>query len=107
MQTARAVPTNTSQQLTILHVIDQAILAIAAQFRFTTEEVKQYYDRCGDINRTTNRFRRMREVLNSLPDDDDVAPLPSLPLVSPSIIASTTMSMDDTKSHNIPSTRNS
>ena len=44
---------------------------IARQFRFTTEEVKAYYDKCGDINRTSRRFSKMRDVLTNLPDDDE------------------------------------
>jgi hypothetical protein len=54
---------------TSLHVIDQAVLGIAREFRFTVEEVKEYYDRCGDVDRTRNRFRRMRELLLQLPDE--------------------------------------
>jgi len=54
-----------------LHVVDQAILNICREFRFTVEEVKEYYDNCGDVNRTTNRFRKMREVLAHLPDDQE------------------------------------
>lgn len=72
-------PDSSSAQLSTLHVVDQAIYDIAQQFRFTTEEVKEYYDKCGDINRTTNRFRKMRQVLTNLPDDDDdEVPLPPL-----------------------------
>lgn len=41
------------------------------EFRFLIEEVKEYYDKCGDAARTRNRFRKMREVLNALPDDEE------------------------------------
>lgn len=60
-----------------LHVVDQAVLGVAKDFRFTIEEVKEYYDQCGDMDRTRNRFRRMREVLAKLPDDDPmIIPVP-------------------------------
>ena len=72
---------DTTAPLSTLHVVDQAIIDIARHFRFTTEEVKEYYDRCGDINRTTNRFRRMREVLTNLPDDDGVPLVSGAPLL--------------------------
>lgn len=55
--------------LSRLHVIDRAVLDIAAEFRFTPAEVKEYYDKCGDVVRTRNRFRKMREVLLNLADD--------------------------------------
>ncbi|KAI0361744.1 hypothetical protein OH77DRAFT_1585799 [Trametes cingulata] len=53
-----------------LHVIDQAVRDIAKEFRFLVEEVQEYYDKCGDPERTRNRFKKMREVINALPDDD-------------------------------------
>ena len=61
---------------TSLHVVDQAVLDIAKEFRFTVDEVKEYYDKCGDVNRTRNRFRRMREVFSQLPDDEPPTSLP-------------------------------
>ncbi|EJF66601.1 hypothetical protein DICSQDRAFT_45905 [Dichomitus squalens LYAD-421 SS1] len=54
-----------------LHPIDQAVQDIAREFRFTTEEVQEYYDKCGDPERTRNRFKKMRDVLNALKDDED------------------------------------
>jgi hypothetical protein len=70
-------PTSGNSNLGPLHVIDQVILDTARKFRFTVEEVKEYYDRCGDLNRTTNRFAHMREVLANLPDDGPPAfPVP-------------------------------
>ena len=66
-----------------LHPIDQAVQDIAREFRFTSEEVQEYYDRCGDPERTRNRFTKMRDVLNALKDDNDelviVGPGPSAP----------------------------
>ncbi|KAI6132700.1 hypothetical protein EV401DRAFT_214576 [Pisolithus croceorrhizus] len=49
-----------------LHVIDQAIHEIAREYRFTVEEVKEFYDKCGEMERTRTRFRRMRELLSNL-----------------------------------------
>ena len=54
-----------------LHPIDQAVRDIAKDFRFTVEEVQEYYDKCGDAERTRNRFKKMRDVLNALKDEDD------------------------------------
>ncbi|RPD63051.1 hypothetical protein L226DRAFT_549322 [Lentinus tigrinus ALCF2SS1-7] len=54
-----------------LHPIDQAVQDIAKEFRFTVEEVQEYYDKCGDPERTKNRFKKMRDVLNTLMDDDE------------------------------------
>ncbi|KAF7791953.1 hypothetical protein EIP86_002979 [Pleurotus ostreatoroseus] len=61
-----------------LHVVDQAVLDIAVEFRFTPAEVKEYYDQCGDVERTKNRFKKMRELLSTLPDDADAAKLSEL-----------------------------
>lgn len=46
-----------------MHVIDQTLREIAKDFRFTLEEVKEFYDKSGDMSRTKRRFQRMREVL--------------------------------------------
>ncbi|KAI0735284.1 hypothetical protein C8Q76DRAFT_610690 [Earliella scabrosa] len=54
-----------------LHPIDQAVRDIAKDFRFTLEEVQEYYDKCGDAERTRNRFKKMRDVLNALKDEDN------------------------------------
>jgi hypothetical protein len=51
--------------------VDRSILDIALEFRFTVEEVQEYYDRCGAMDRTRARFKKMREVLLALPDDSD------------------------------------
>ncbi|KAG6842531.1 hypothetical protein C0991_000057 [Blastosporella zonata] len=53
-----------------IHVIDQGIRDIAKQFRFTVEEVQEYYDKCGEMGRTRTRFQRMREQLAKFADDD-------------------------------------
>jgi Fe-S-cluster formation regulator IscX/YfhJ len=45
-------------------------LDIALEYRFTVEEVQEYYDRCGAMDRTRTRFKKMREILSALPDDD-------------------------------------
>lgn len=49
-----------------LHVIDQAICDIAHEYRFTVEEVKEFYDKCGEMERTRARFRKMRELLTTI-----------------------------------------
>ncbi|PCH33547.1 hypothetical protein WOLCODRAFT_86832 [Wolfiporia cocos MD-104 SS10] len=56
-----------------MHVVDRAVHEIARQFRFTVEEVKEYYDKCGDAERTRARFQKMREALAAL--DDDLPPV--------------------------------
>ncbi|KAI0094708.1 hypothetical protein BDY19DRAFT_1062111 [Irpex rosettiformis] len=83
---AASLSTNDSQTGP-LHVVDQVILDVARRFRFTVEEVKEYYDKCGDLNRTTNRFTRMREVLASLPDDGEPPGLSATtPIFKPSTV---------------------
>jgi len=57
----------------ILHVVDQSILDIAREFRFTVEEVREYYDHCGAMERTRARFKKMRDTLSTLADDSDHA----------------------------------
>ncbi|KAI6153451.1 hypothetical protein BKA82DRAFT_1002271 [Pisolithus tinctorius] len=49
-----------------LHIIDQAICDIAHEYRFTVEEVKEFYDKCGEMERTRARFRKMRELLSTI-----------------------------------------
>jgi hypothetical protein len=55
----------TLQAIANVHVIDQSIKDIAKEFRFTTEEVQEYYDKCGEMGRTRTRFQRMRQELQS------------------------------------------
>jgi hypothetical protein len=64
----------TSQTLVAIaniHVIDQGIHDIAKEFRFTVEEVQEYYDKCGEMGRTRARFQKMRQELQSRFMDDD------------------------------------
>ena len=42
-----------------LHVIDEVISDIASEYQFTVQEVKESYDRCGEMQRTRG-FRKMR-----------------------------------------------
>ncbi|KAG6878430.1 hypothetical protein C0993_007031 [Termitomyces sp. T159_Od127] len=53
-----------------IHVIDQGIRDIAKEFRFTVEEVQEYYDKCGEMGRTRNRFQKMREQLAKFAEDE-------------------------------------
>ncbi|KAF6766348.1 hypothetical protein DFP72DRAFT_15044 [Ephemerocybe angulata] len=46
-----------------LHVIDSNLSEIARESRFTLEEVKEYYDKCGEMGRTRARFQEMRLFL--------------------------------------------
>ena len=46
-----------------MHVIDQSIHDIAKEFKFTVQEVQEYYDKCGEMGRTRNRFQKMRHEL--------------------------------------------
>jgi hypothetical protein len=61
----------TLQAIASIHVIDQGIKDIAKEFRFTTEEVQEYYDKCGEMGRTRARFQRMRQDLNTRFKDDE------------------------------------
>jgi hypothetical protein len=54
-----------------MHVIDQGIHDIAKEFRFTIEEVQEYYDKCGEMGRTRTRFQKMRHELQLRFMDDD------------------------------------
>jgi uncharacterized protein (UPF0264 family) len=67
-----AIPLSTAALVAIanMHVIDQGIRDIAKQFRFTVEEVQEFYDRCGEMGLTRSRFQRMREELQSKFKDD-------------------------------------
>jgi len=53
----------------LVHVIDQSIRDIAKDFRFTVEEVQEYYDKCGEMARTRRRFEKMRGELSKLDDN--------------------------------------
>ena len=52
-----------------MHVIDQGIRDIAKEFRFTVEEVQEFYDKCGEMGMTRSRFQRMRQELQAKFDD--------------------------------------
>ncbi|KAM6498253.1 hypothetical protein JOM56_006201 [Amanita muscaria] len=54
-----------------IHLIDQSIRDIAKDYRFTVEEVQEYYDKCGEMGRTRARFQRMRELLQERFSDDN------------------------------------
>lgn len=58
-----SLPPGTLDAIVNMHVIDQSIRDIARDFRFTVEEVQEYYDKCGEMGRTRLRFQRMREEL--------------------------------------------
>jgi hypothetical protein len=49
--------------LASIHLIDQNLLEIANEFRFTPSEVKEYYDKCGEMGQTHARFQEMRQLL--------------------------------------------
>lgn len=44
-------------------MVDKGMNDIAKEFRFTVEEVQEYFVRCGDMGRTRGRFEAMRAVL--------------------------------------------
>jgi hypothetical protein len=54
----------------ILHIVDQGIRDIAQEFRFTIGEVQEYYDKCGAMDKTRVRFKKMRAALDALEDAD-------------------------------------
>jgi len=71
-----AVPTGelTPQTLVAIaniHVIDQGIRDIAREFRFTVDEVQEYYDKCGEMGRTRTRFQKMRQQLSNFEDEEE------------------------------------
>lgn len=49
-----------------MHIVDRGLLAIAHDTRFTHEEVREFYNTSGDMQRTRNRFQRMRDVLTRM-----------------------------------------
>lgn len=54
-----------------IHVIDQGIRDIAKEFRFTVEEVQEYYDKCGEMGRTRTRFQKMRQQLSNFEEEEE------------------------------------
>jgi len=65
-----ALPTAALMAIASMHVIDQGIRDIAKEFRFTLEEVQEFYDKCGEMGVTRSRFQRMREELQTRFKDD-------------------------------------
>lgn len=65
-----ALPTAALMAIASMHVIDQGIRDIASEFRFTVEEVQEFYDKCGEMGVTRSRFQRMREELQARFKDD-------------------------------------
>jgi hypothetical protein len=49
-----------------VHLIDRTLQEIATEYRFTLEEVKEFYDQCGEMERTKIRFHKMRQILSSI-----------------------------------------
>ncbi|VDB99720.1 unnamed protein product [Peniophora sp. CBMAI 1063] len=49
---------------------DPAILEIASEYKFTATEVQEYFDKTKDIEKTRKRFKKRREHLDSLEDED-------------------------------------
>jgi hypothetical protein len=49
-----------------VHLIDRTLQEIATEYRFTLEEVKEFYDQCGEMERTKTRFQKMRQILSSI-----------------------------------------
>jgi hypothetical protein len=49
-----------------IHLIDRTLQEIATEYRFTLEEVKEFYDQCGEMERTRTRFQKMRQLLLSI-----------------------------------------
>ncbi|KAG1826127.1 uncharacterized protein BJ212DRAFT_1318173 [Suillus subaureus] len=49
-----------------VHLIDRTLQEIATEYRFTLEEVKEFYDQCGEMERTKTRFQKMRQILSNI-----------------------------------------
>jgi hypothetical protein len=64
------LPQATLLTIAKLHIVDQTIREIARDFRFTVEEVQEYYDKCADMVKTRLRFQKMREELKTKFSDD-------------------------------------
>jgi len=56
-------PASRAVQSSPNHLVDRTIEAIANDTRFTLEEVREFYDRTGDMEGTRSRFARMRASL--------------------------------------------
>jgi len=64
------ITTSALVALASMHVIDQNLREIAKEYRFTLEEVQEFYDKCGEMGRTRQRFQLMRELLTQKFIDD-------------------------------------
>lgn len=47
---------------------------MAEEHMFTIGEIQEYYDKCGDVERTRARFKKMREMLSAFKEDDERGP---------------------------------
>ena len=68
--TPMQINTSALVALASMHVIDQSLREIAKEYRFTLEEVQEFYDKCGEMGRTRQRFQLMRELLTQKFIDD-------------------------------------
>ncbi|EIN13496.1 hypothetical protein PUNSTDRAFT_117254 [Punctularia strigosozonata HHB-11173 SS5] len=59
------------QTLASMHMMDRELYSIARDHRFTLEEVQEYFNKTGDLERTRERFRRMREQLSRFIEEED------------------------------------
>ena len=59
-------PQMMQQQTQHLHPVDQAILDIANEYQFLPSEVRESYDKTGDMVATKARFAKMRMLINSM-----------------------------------------
>lgn len=48
-----------------MHILDTGLAEIAGQTRFTFDEVKEYHNKCGDLQMTRTRFQKMRQMLQA------------------------------------------
>lgn len=62
-QSSKQINTSTLVALANMHVIDHSLQEISQAYRFTLEEVQEFYDKCGEMGRTRQRFQLMREFL--------------------------------------------
>ncbi|KAJ8515265.1 hypothetical protein ONZ45_g7298 [Pleurotus djamor] len=64
-------PSNNNANGEQVHFVDRILQQIAEETKFTVEEVTEYYDRFGEMERTRARFQKMRELLRkSFPDNE-------------------------------------
>jgi len=51
-----------------VHYIDQAIYDIANEFKFTIQEVKEFFEMCSEMDHTRKQFHQMQQLLKSVED---------------------------------------